>query len=97
MFGYIGSKELEHGLSLARSQGLPDSTTCTFRVAQAARRGLAADMSAAATPGVDVNAESEAFDLSWLTDQAPLTVSARSPMELIHEVRFTTGFPSFTS
>ncbi|BGO96631.1 Chloride channel [Rhodotorula toruloides] len=86
MFGYIGSKELEHGLSLARAQGLSDSTTCTFRVAQGARRGLAAEMSAAATPGLGGGAESETFDLSWLTDQAPLTVSARSPMELIHEM-----------
>ncbi|GAA5864466.1 hypothetical protein JCM3774_005137 [Rhodotorula dairenensis] len=91
-YAYIASKELEHGLALAVAQGLPGDTPCSFRTAQAARRGLGAGagrtssvpLSGFATP--EVTAGEDAFDLSWLTDQAPLAIRARSPMELVHEM-----------
>ncbi|KWU43642.1 hypothetical protein RHOSPDRAFT_9120, partial [Rhodotorula sp. JG-1b] len=91
-FAYIASKELEYGLGLAMAQGLPGDTPCSFRTAQAARKGLggvrtssSVPMSGFATPDV-VAGGFDSFDLSWLTDQAPLAIRARSPMELVHEM-----------
>ena len=96
-FAYIASKELEYGLGLAMAQGLPGDTPCSFRIAQAARRGgssgvrtsSSVPMSGFATP--EVAAAGDSFDLSWLTDQAPLAIRARSPMELVHEVSLPSG------
>ncbi|GAA5980042.1 hypothetical protein JCM10908_001509 [Rhodotorula pacifica] len=93
-YAYIASKELEHGLGLAMAQGLPGDTPCSFRTAQAARKGgggaaggagtsSSVPVSGFATPEVSAG---ESFDLSWLTDQAPLAIRARSPMELLHEM-----------
>ena len=95
-FAYIASKELEYGLGLAMAQGLPGDTPCSFRTAQAARKGLggvrtssSVPMSGFATP--EVAAGGDSFDLSWLSDQAPLAIRARSPMELVHEVSLASG------
>lgn len=74
MYAYIASKELEHGLARARARGLPETTRCGFAAAEALAR-----VRGAKGPGV--------VDIGWLADQAPLTVNARSPMELLHEVR----------
>ncbi|GAA5971664.1 hypothetical protein JCM21900_003889 [Sporobolomyces salmonicolor] len=96
MFAYVASKELEHGLALARARGLADTTPCTFRVASAlrlgggggpggdgTRRGGSALQSGAVTPS---GAERGTVDLSWLVDSAPIVVNLRSPMELLHEM-----------
>lgn len=39
MYGYIASKELEHGLALARARGLADDTLVTFAIARDLRAG----------------------------------------------------------
>ncbi|GAA6058723.1 hypothetical protein JCM10212_003411 [Sporobolomyces blumeae] len=39
MYAYIASKELEHGLALARARGLADSTPVRFRIAEDLRDG----------------------------------------------------------
>ncbi|GAA5887484.1 hypothetical protein JCM5296_002589 [Sporobolomyces johnsonii] len=97
MYAYVASKELEHGLALARARGLADSTPCTFRVASAlrlggggggqgaegARTGGSWLPSGAVTPS---GAEHGEVDLSWLVDSAPIVVNLRSPMELLHEM-----------
>ncbi|GJN91695.1 hypothetical protein Rhopal_004718-T1 [Rhodotorula paludigena] len=67
MYAYIASKELEHGLSLARAQGLPDHTRCTFRSAEVAWRG-----SAEHSREVSAHGGEETVDFGWLTDQAPM-------------------------
>ena len=74
MYAYVASKELEHGIARARARGLPETTRCGFGAAEALAR-------------VDVVRGRSVVDLGWLVDQAPLTVNARSPMELLHEVR----------
>lgn len=80
MYGYLASKELEHGLALAmRMGGVPGETECSFRVAGALKAGVSVEQSRAQTP--------VGYDLSWLVDSAPIAVSLRSPMELCHEVR----------
>lgn len=79
MFGYISSKELEYGLSQASFHASAQGNApCTFRVAANARQGVSRVQSALATPA--------GYDLSWLVDSAPLTISSRSAMELCHEV-----------
>ena len=79
MYGYVGSKELEHGLAQAgRLGGAANDTPCTFRIANGVRHGVSVEASRAQTPS--------GFDLSWLVDSAPISVSIRSPMELCHEV-----------
>lgn len=85
LYGYIGSKELEHGLSLAGRMGGAGGgggagdTPCTFRMASAVRMGVSVEASRTQTPA-------EGCDFSWLVDSAPIAVSLRSPMELCHEV-----------
>ncbi|GAA5832914.1 hypothetical protein JCM11251_000528 [Rhodosporidiobolus azoricus] len=90
MYAYIASKELEHGLALASSRGLPDDAPISFRTAMAAAKGVPVGamsyQSGAVTP---VNGGG--MDFSYLTDSAPLTVSVRSPMELLHEMFIKLG------
>ncbi|BGP36814.1 hypothetical protein JCM10449v2_000716 [Rhodotorula kratochvilovae] len=74
MYAYCASKELEHGLALARARGLPESARCGFSGAEALARVRSSE------------GETPEVDLGWLTDQAPLTISERSPMELLHEM-----------
>ncbi|ORY75039.1 chloride channel [Leucosporidium creatinivorum] len=79
MYGYLASKELEHGLAQAtRLGGVKGETPCTFRTASAVRMGVSTEQSRAQTPS--------GYDLSWLVDSAPIAVSLRSPMELCHEM-----------
>ncbi|GAA5977293.1 hypothetical protein JCM5350_002419 [Sporobolomyces pararoseus] len=91
MYGYIASKELEHGLALARTRGLPDHTVVNFKIAQDLRSGRAAGLgmsgllTPAAGPGHSENGENE-LDFGWLVDSAPIVVNVRSPMELLHEM-----------
>ncbi|GAA5834523.1 hypothetical protein JCM9279_004343 [Rhodotorula babjevae] len=73
MYAYVASKELEHGIARARARGLPETTRCGFGAAEALAR-------------VDVVRGRNVVDLGWLVDQAPLTINARSPMELLHEM-----------
>lgn len=77
MYGYISSKELEHGL--AGASDLPLDSICTFATADAMRRGVTIPASQISTPG--------GRDFSWLIEIAPIQVALRSPMELVHEVR----------
>ncbi|GAA5978499.1 hypothetical protein JCM11641_007964 [Rhodosporidiobolus odoratus] len=88
MYAYIASKELEHGLVLAKARGLGDSSPLTFRAAQAAAKGLTGGpgfSSGAVTPS-GLEGTQEGMDLSWLTDSAPIVVNVKSPMELLHEM-----------
>ncbi|GAA6015134.1 hypothetical protein JCM11491_000477 [Sporobolomyces phaffii] len=97
MYGYIASKELEHGLALARARGLGDDTVVTFKIAQDLRSGRVTGglgLSGLLTPAVgggrhgdDSDDEREGdLDFSWLADSAPIVVNVRSPMELLHEM-----------
>ncbi|GAA5857166.1 hypothetical protein JCM8547_009348 [Rhodosporidiobolus lusitaniae] len=91
VFGYISSKELEHGLSLASSRGLPDSAPLTFRTASLAARGVSTGSGGTAAPSGAVTPVTGEFgaggmDLGWLSDAAPVTVNVRSPIELLHEM-----------
>jgi chloride channel 3/4/5 len=93
MYGYIASKELEHGLALARTRGLDDETIITFKIAQDLRSGRVTGglgLSGILTPAVGHEAadgeEEGELDFSWLVDSAPIVVNIRSPMELLHEV-----------
>ncbi|KAK4050514.1 hypothetical protein OIO90_005097 [Microbotryomycetes sp. JL221] len=81
-YGYIACKELEHGL-IAMSRFAHPSTPCTFRTALAARNGISLATSRAQTPA--------GHDLGWLIDPAPIAVSVRSPMELLHELFIKLG------
>ncbi|GAA5922545.1 chloride channel protein [Sporobolomyces koalae] len=99
MYGYIASKELEHGLALARAHGLADDTIVTFKIAQDLRSGrlsgglglsgmltpAAPTMSFRDAQGGEHDEEGE-LDFSWLVDSAPIVVNSRSPMELLHEM-----------
>lgn len=100
MYGYIASKELEHGLAsaglgapMAATSSLSSalatataagSTLCTFRVASALRNGSGTTTNLTALHSTA--GTPAGIDLSWLVDSAPLTVSSRAPMELCHEV-----------
>jgi chloride channel 3/4/5 len=92
MYGYIASKELEHGLALARTRGLSDETVVSFKIAQDLRSGRITGglgLSGLLTPaagGTHHEAEEGELDFSWLVDSAPIVVNVRSPMELLHEV-----------
>lgn len=95
MYGYIASKELEHGLALARARGLDDETVVKFRIAEELRSGRhgGLGLSGMVTPAAnEVNNgtgdDDGEIDLSWLVDSAPIVVNIRSPMELLHEVSF---------
>lgn len=79
LYGYISSKELEHGL--AAYSLLPIETPVTFQAAIAVRHGALPNrrQSRLSTPA--------GCDLSWLIETAPLVVSDQAPMELCHEVR----------
>jgi chloride channel 3/4/5 len=77
MYGYIASKELEHGLLSANT--LAPNAPCTFRAAENVRSGVSMASSFIGASG--------GHDLSWLIELAPVTVNMRSPMELLHEVR----------
>ncbi|GAA6035182.1 hypothetical protein JCM8097_006407 [Rhodosporidiobolus ruineniae] len=96
LYGYIASKELEHGLALAAARGLPDSAPLTFRAASAAAKGVPVSgmasraRSGAVTPLLSAAGE-EGMDLGWLTDSAPIVVNVRSPMELVHEMFIKLG------
>ncbi|GAA5823615.1 hypothetical protein JCM3770_000699 [Rhodotorula araucariae] len=83
MYAYLASKELEHGLALARARGLADDARCGFSGAEALAR---VRVRPAAGDDADGPRGPPGADLGWLTDQAPLTISARSPMELLHEM-----------
>ncbi|GAA5950393.1 hypothetical protein JCM3765_004530 [Sporobolomyces pararoseus] len=91
MYGYIASKELEHGLALARTRGLSDDTVVTFKIAQDLRSGRATGLgmsgllTPAASTGYNENGDGE-LDFGWLVDSAPIVVNVRSPMELLHEM-----------
>lgn len=76
MFGFISSKELEHGLANAFVS--PLDTPCTFRTAMASHKRTPVPDSKFATPS--------GYDFSYLMDSAPLALNARSPMELVHEL-----------
>ncbi|SCZ90228.1 BZ3500_MvSof-1268-A1-R1_Chr1-3g01854 [Microbotryum saponariae] len=78
MYGYLASKELEFGLVRSSLTFSSPTTPCTFRVASASRQGISLQASRVATPA--------GCDFSWLVDMAPITVSLRSPMELVHEL-----------
>ncbi|GAA5907914.1 chloride channel protein [Sporobolomyces salmoneus] len=92
MYGYIASKELEHGLALARARGLSDETIVTFKIAQDLRSGRLTGglgLSGLLTPEAmngGEHREEEELDFSWLVDSAPIVVNIRSPMELLHEM-----------
>ncbi|KAK4055337.1 hypothetical protein OIV83_000620 [Microbotryomycetes sp. JL201] len=81
-FGYIASKELEHGL-IQMARFAHPSTPCVFRTAVAARHGMSLASSRGHTPA--------GHDLGWLIDPAPIAVSVRSPMELVHELFIKLG------
>ncbi|KAM0793320.1 hypothetical protein ACM66B_000778 [Microbotryomycetes sp. NB124-2] len=81
-FGYIASKELEHGLIQLKRFAHP-STPVVFRTAVAAKQGVTLATSRGHTPA--------GHDLGWLIDPAPIAVSVRSPMELVHEMFIKLG------
>jgi chloride channel 3/4/5 len=58
-------------IGLAAVKDAEDSMPCAFRTPSAAAQG---------------NAPTGVIDLGYLTDMAPITVSVRSPMELLHEL-----------
>lgn len=79
LIGYIGAGELEHALSIVADE--PDSkvafhTTYTH--------GL---MASSLSSFVDAtfHGGADPFDFSVYMDQAPLTVSSNSPLELVHQ------------
>ncbi|GAA5957454.1 hypothetical protein JCM10213_001324 [Rhodosporidiobolus nylandii] len=101
MYAYLSAKELEHGLALAATRGLPDDAPLTFRTATAAARGLSGHATAFNSGAVTPTAQAfsgdfgggagDGMDLSWLTDSAPIVVNVRSPMELLHEMFIKLG------
>lgn len=84
MFGYIAAKELETGLSTASLS--PSGTPCTFKTSASIRHGTPSIPFSVSLPGSRTMTPS-GCDLSYLVDQAPVSVSLRSPMVLLHEVR----------
>jgi chloride channel 3/4/5 len=71
MEGYISVRDLSIGLAAVKDAD--DSMPCTFRTPWAPSQRLGS------TPG-------GVIDLGYLTDMAPITVSVRSPMELLQEL-----------
>lgn len=77
--GYIGYDELEEALSRHREISAEDipQTPCTFRDTSAR-----VHLRLATEDGEEEEGSSRMVDLGYLTDRAPVTVSARAPLQL---------------
>ncbi|KAG8730888.1 hypothetical protein FRC11_005582 [Ceratobasidium sp. 423] len=80
MVGYIGTSELEHALTILADT--PDGV-CKFQTTMPPQPdfGTSSISSLYDTPG-----QPDAFDLTIYMDQAPLTVPAHAPLELVHQL-----------
>ncbi|CAE6419770.1 unnamed protein product, partial [Rhizoctonia solani] len=80
MVGYIGTSELEHALTILADA--PDEA-CKFHAAVPPQPdfGTSSISSLYDTPG-----QLDPFDLTIYMDQAPLTVPAHAPLELVHQL-----------
>ncbi|KAF8739755.1 chloride channel, partial [Rhizoctonia solani] len=79
MVGYIGTSELEHALTILADA--PDEV-CRFHATAPPQPAFGASSVSSLydTPGQDP------FDLTIYMDQAPLTVPAHAPLELVHQL-----------
>lgn len=77
--GYIGFDELEEALRRHREMTAEDvpQTPCTFRDTSAR-----VHLRLATEDGEEEEGSSRMVDLGYLTDRAPVTVSARAPLQL---------------
>ncbi|KAF9450421.1 hypothetical protein P691DRAFT_810365 [Macrolepiota fuliginosa MF-IS2] len=82
MVGYIGASELEHALSIVADSGADEEiqfdNTCTHDL-------TSSSISSLLDGHVHTNYSADPFDFSIYMDQAPLTISSNSPMELLHQ------------
>ncbi|KAH9812858.1 chloride channel, partial [Melampsora americana] len=97
IIGYIGRSELEHGISLISERILKLNPTVKF---QSDKEVVDSDFVVEEEDGLigsrieeeaeeemeEEEEEEEEVDLSYLVDHAPVTVSVKSPMELLHEM-----------
>ncbi|EGG13118.1 uncharacterized protein MELLADRAFT_46362 [Melampsora larici-populina 98AG31] len=95
ILGYIGRSELEHGISLISEKVLKLDPSIKF---QSEKEMVDLDLDldlgeeeesrafVGRTSRVENDDEDEEVDLSYLVDHAPVTVSVKSPMELLHEM-----------
>jgi len=79
MIGYIGANELEYALSIVADEAEDQvhfHTTYSHNLAASSISSLLEDAT---------NSTQDPFDFSAYMDQAPLTVTSNSPLEMIHQ------------
>ncbi|CAE6511278.1 unnamed protein product [Rhizoctonia solani] len=80
MVGYIGTSELEHALTILADT--PDGV-CKFQTTIPPQPDFG---SSSISSLYDAPGQLDAFDLTIYMDQAPLTVPAHAPLELVHQL-----------
>ncbi|KAK7053320.1 hypothetical protein VNI00_003946 [Paramarasmius palmivorus] len=79
MVGFIGANELEHALSIVADEGNEEVHFDTDRSHHVLASSSISSLLESAQDGIDL------FDFSIYMDQAPLTVSSNSPLEMVHQ------------
>ncbi|KAJ3575087.1 hypothetical protein NP233_g1329 [Leucocoprinus birnbaumii] len=82
MVGYIGASELEHALSIVADA---DADREVRFQAHYTHDLAASSMSSLLDGHHRSRTDDDPFDFSFYMDQAPLTISSNSPMELLHQ------------
>ncbi|KAF5354712.1 hypothetical protein D9756_005341 [Leucocoprinus leucothites] len=82
MVGYIGASELEHALSIVADA---DADREVRFQANYTHNLAASSVSSLLGNHQQLHSDADPFDFSIYMDQAPLTISSNSPMELLHQ------------
>lgn len=89
--GYIGYGELEHALRTYDEGGDPARVVCTFKDPTSLMDGPGEYITEGPREENEESDAGEVLDLGYLVDRAPMTVSTKAPMQLLHQLFIKLG------